>query len=252
MAYRRSVPSRGRSFRRAFRSRPRTHNVVRPQRWTPANFSLDFLNFEDVTPVPSGAGVNTVIVMATIPSLFRTDETHLAEHQRTLELGGIVFDWQLFWDWALTSNNSVTPGIPFQSVSTLVLATDRLDFDGNPVSITTDWFNTQNPISLANAQTVLDQDVEYPTRIHWRHSRVVSPSHVRALTDTSEFNTLRTSLPVVLAQGSANLRLRSRINDEQALVFHFASATPAGFANPSIASVSSHLHLNGTLYYRVP
>lgn len=254
MAFRRFSSSKGRSFKRAFRG-PRVHNIVRPVRWTPANFSLHFFNFDDTSPIGSGPpGTTTVIVMARMSNLFGNitgPSFALAEHQRNYLIGGIVFDWQMFWTWALIGTQ-VAPGGAFQANATLALCTDRTGSDGNPAALSTDWFNNQNPIGVADTQAGNDEDFTYPTRIHWRHSRVASPNFVRGDVGSSESNILQTSCPVMLAQGSANLRLRARLNDEQALVFHFASMVRSTFPNPGVASVRTDLHLNGTLYYRVP
>jgi len=251
MASRRFSSFKRRSGSSRFRSRSRTHRVTRPQRWTAANFSLIFDN--DVDTPGSGGGVNTVIVLCQIQgNIFRPDnQINLAEQQRYVEIGGIVFDWQMLYS-VLPQFNEMTSIVQSEMLSTLVLCTDRLDSLGNPAAIDTNWFNTQSPISLAVGQTIQDEDVVYPTRIHWRHSRAHNLSYVRGDSLEGAATALPQGQAVTLAQGSANLRLRTRLDDEQVLTFHFASILPAVPADQDIVLVTTRLHLNGTLYYRVP
>lgn len=249
MAFRRSS-----NFKRNFgstssRFRRRSsgvHNVTRPTRWSAANFSLKFTNITDSPMSPT----NTVIVMAKIGNLFRGDsQINLQELARSIQIGGITFDWQFGHVVQNVTGGALPNFTDITWLNTLVLCTDRLAADDSPVAIDADWTNTQVPISLAVAQTSIDQDVTYPTRIHWRRSRITDVTYSRASANDTEAP-LPTVVNVVPQCGSANLRLRLRLTDEQVLSFHFTTRQLPGNAPTGINELYTHVYLNGTLYYR--
>lgn len=247
MAFRRSKSFRGRSFKRAFRG-PRVHNVTRPQRWTPANFSLNFVQ----TTETEGDEINTVIVMAKINrNVFDPgDQANLAEMHRSIEIGGLVFSYNFFH--TITALDDEVPAFQLSShVDQLLLVTDRLDFDGNPVAITTSWFNTQTPVSLAISQTVLDEDTEYPTRIHWRQSHFTDFGTFRGGAGSSATTAIGQSSAVHPSGGRANLRLRTRLSDEQVLAFHFASRWDSPLVATGLSDLTTRVRIVGTLYWRL-
>lgn len=252
MAFRRSVPSRGRSFKRAFRSRtPRVRNVTRAMHWTPCNFNLNFIQ-----TVEQGDSINTVIVLAQImANVFRKDnQSNLAEMARSMEIGGIVFSYDFAHEWTYTLEPSgafIVPNRLITHCDQLLLVTDRLDFDGAPTAITTDWWNTQTPVSLAISQTVLDEDVEYPTRIHFRKAHWTNPSFTSSDLIATGLGGIADTQRVTPSGGSANLRLRKRLSDEQVLAFHFTSRLDSPLDATGIESITTRFRAVGTLYWRL-
>jgi len=251
MAFRRSSSSKGRFGRPRFSSRNRTHAVKKSGHWQRSNFSLIF----QATATDENDPFNTVIVMAQIDDHLGDDSTAAGRVQtnqiRTLEIGGIVFDWQL--------EANAVPALEEESgadtryaglLSSLLLCTDRLTMEGDPTAIDVAWFTSTTSTPVASSTEQIDEDQRFPTRVHWRTSRFFdcgSRLPVNSLGPEMQ----PTGGRVVLAQGSKNLRLRLALSDEQALVFHWATTIPTGFlTETSYAGVDSTLFLNGSLYYR--
>lgn len=244
MAFRRSNSFRRRSGSSSFRSRfsrNRTHEPKRSGFWQRANFNIIATNVVD-TGTPTGA---LVTVMAQIKDRVSDATTGtgraLGEQVKFLEVGGMVFDWSMYLnDVSLADDTGL-----WSLQSQIILVSDRLDKDGNPAAIETEWFNNQTPVSLASAQQVSDEENEYPTRVHWRHSRNIVGGAIASNTT----GRIYPSQNVVLLQGSANLRLRLRLDDEHCLAFHL----PLFIANSGGAELlggAVTYTIAGSMYYR--
>jgi len=252
MAFRRSNSFRRPPARRRFPSRNRTHTVKKLGHWQRSNFSIISQAQHDAAAEP----FNIVNVLAQIDDHLGDDTTaagRIASNTiRTLEIGGIVFDWQLTSITLPLSSPEPDPMARVAGVlNTLLLCTDRLDDDGNPVAIDSDWFTNTTPTPVALATQQEDEDVRFPTRVHWRTTRYLETGTFLPTNSLGPEYALP-PVGVVLAQGSKNLRLRIALNDEQTLVFHWRSVIPSGFWSPdTFAGVIATLLLNGSLYYRV-
>lgn len=247
MAFRRSVPSRGRSFKRRSFSKNRTHQPKRTGHWQRANLALEFENivfFDDTAPI------NTVIVVAQI-------EDHLGDtafaagrlennKAKFLEIGGIVFDWQMMISDVVYDFTSPPVFDQVAMNNQLLLVSDRMNEFGSPTSVTTDWFSNTTPIPLASATDFEDEDQRFPTRVHWRHARVL-PVGYGQFPDVTGNNT--PSQSVVHAQGSANLRLRLALDDEHLLAFHWTSSFVG--SSSVVQAMATRVHVQGSLYWRV-
>lgn len=246
MAFRRSAPSRGRSFRPRSRfSRNRTHQPRRTGFWQRANLMLIQENVVD----NPGAHFNSVIVIGRVANLSRDDdEGGKARNQqiRFLEIGGIVFDWQMeLSDIALDFTTTPETDI-WRIENQVLLVSDRLDEEANPVAIDTNWFSSTSPIPLASAAAAEDEDQEFPTRVHWRHGRTIAGGYSQFPDVTGNY---QPSQNQVSLQGSANLRLRLKLDDEHCLAFHWTSLLRNTSA--TLAAAAINLNIWGSLYYRV-
>jgi len=247
MAFRRSAPSRGRSFKRRSFSRNRTHQPKRTGHWQRANLAL---SFENIIENPATEPTNLVAVLAQITNHLGDDSTASGRLESStvkfLEIGGIVFDWQMMLtDLVQDFGSPPTYDVALFPAQMLIVS-DRLDVDGNPCSIVPNWFSSTVPIPVANAIQLQDLDDKFPTRVHWRHSRTLVQGY-------GDFPALggnfQTSQPVVLAQGSANLRLRLALDDEHCLAMHFGLNTGGSASTVTAAAVT--LNVFGSMYYRI-
>lgn len=245
MAFRRSSSSRGRSFSSRSRSRfskNRTHEPKRTGHWQRANFDTIQTTVVDVGSVRG----NTVVMMAQIKDHL-SDSTvgtgrAFGEQVKFLEVGGLVFDWQMTLNDVELEDN--TPGL-WLLQQQIILVSDRLDKDGLPASIDCDWTNTQTPVSLASAQQSADEEQQYPTRVHWRHSRNLTGGYFESTVTGARYP----SNHVVSLQGSANLRLRLRLDDEHCLAFHLPLFGAAGMGSGLLAAAVTNI-IVGSMYYR--
>jgi len=248
MAFRRSNNFRRPVPRRRSFSRNRTHTVKKLGHWQRANFSLLFEMdlFEQNNPSLLVAVVtqiqNHLGDSSTAAGRLRVNEV------RALEIGGIVFDWQITARGLPAVEPSGSSNLA-TLLSTLVLATDRLDSDGAPAALASEWFNSTTPIPVAASTEAKDEDIDYPTRVHWRTTRAQECGRTLPINSLGP-EYAATPYAVVLANGSKNLRLRIALDDQQALVFHWASNAVA-LATAAIAGIRSTLYINGSLYYRV-
>lgn len=241
------------SGRRFSRSRLRT--VQPTQRWSRANFFVQ----QETLHTEQNSYQNVVLVLAqldghigdpTVP----TGRT-LNSLARTLDIGGIVFDWRM--TAVPDINAGAETGASFAELrmeQQLLLCTDRLDDQTlvGPVAIDVNWFTNTSPIVAAQSNQPDDQDSKFPTRVHWRTYRCSDDSERIAVntTATAEPQHFRSSGAVVLAQGSKNLRLRVRLRDTDCLVFHWA--TIASSLNDALVNAYyPRCTIAGSLYYRV-
>jgi len=245
MAFRRFAPSRGRS--NSFRSRSRfnknrTREPRRTGHWQRANFNLISTNVVD-----TGTSVSNIVVPIAQIKDRVSDSTigtgrALAEMAKFCEVGGVVFDWNFYLGDVSLDDDTGLWSIQQQ----IILVSDRLDSDGNPCAIDFNWFNSQTPITIASSQSVDDEDQEQPTRVHWRHSRnLVGGAY--ASNTTGRFYP---SQNVVSLQGSANLRLRLRLDDEHCLAFHVPTFL-ANSGGAELLGAAVTITIAGSLYYRM-
>jgi len=244
MAFRRFNSSRRPAANFRSRSRFMKNRTREPRRtghWQRANFDTIQTAVVD-TGSPRG---NVVVIMAQIKDHVSDSSVGtgraIGEQVKFLEVGGLVFDWQMNLG-DLTTDDDTGLWVLQQQI---ILCSDRLDAAGTPAAVNVDWTNTQTPISLASAQQAADEEQEYPTRVHWRHSRNLTggyyPSNVTG--------TRYPSTHVVSLQGSANLRLRLRLDDEHVLAFHL----PLFLANSGggvLTAAAVTTYIVGSMYYR--
>lgn len=246
MAFRRSAPSRARSFKRRSFSRNRTHQPKRTGHWQRANLRIDSRNVVDEV----GANVNTVLVLGQIANHLATDGDTAGRaytnQVKFLEIGGLVFDWQLQLS-DLASDFTTPPATDIWAIDNqIILVSDRMDTGGFPAAIDVNWFSSTTPIPVAGATASDDEDGDFPTRVHWRHARNIVGGYGQFPDVTGNFTPSNT---VVSLQGSANLRLRLALDDEHVLAMHFASVlTDLG---STIVAAEVRLTLVGSMYYRV-
>lgn len=243
MAFRRSNNFKRRSVSSRSRfSRNRTHEPRKSGHWQRCNMFLQSENVVD----QEATHFNTVLVLGEILGhLGRSQETD-TQQIRFLEIGGVVFDWQM----QLTDTSFDYTSPPTQDYwrisNQLLLCSDRLDVDGNPCAIDVNWFSSTTPIPLATAAEVQDEDQRFPTRVHWRHARNINGGYAQFPDVTGDYSPVQS---VVSLQGSANLRLRLRLDDEHALVFHWSSIIAEGGSTLSAAAIMATIA--GSMYYRV-
>jgi len=239
MAFRRSRSSGNRSSNRFSRfRRNRTHQPKRTGHWTRGNFNLILDTVMDTELEPS----LTIAPLGQIALHLAPDTATEAQQIRFLEIGGIVFDWQMMLDDVVQDSDAGLWNVQNQ----MLIVTDRLDSDGIPVALTPNWFTNTTPITLAASAEGQDEDTKYPTRVHWRHSRCFNGGGVAAPTILGGIYPSQT---VVQMQGSANLRLRLRLDDEHCLAVHVTSqiSDDAGV----LTQVAMRFMLTGSIYYRV-
>jgi len=141
-----------------------------------------------------------------------------------------------------------------------LLVSDRLVVDSatgavSPQALNTNYFSNTFPI--ATTSEVQDEDIQFPTRIHWQDYKRFDQSLGGRVDDDAgggeELNVVTTTqnaIAVTPSHTTANLRLRLRLQDDECLAIHFAShcqtLTTAEDLEPEVAFVAT-----GTLWYRV-
>lgn len=196
-----------------------------------------------------GVSFNTVSVIAQIDNhLGRNDADHgivATEQIRFIEVGGICFDWQMHVN-SLDLDYTSPPASDIWSADAAILVcSDRLDEAGIPVSIGCDWLQNTTPVNVATSSEPRDLDVKFPTRVHWRHHRVVTGGYFQFPDVTGNGAAPQ---PVVHLQGSANLRLKLALDDEHVLAFHFC--TQIAEAGSALSGLELASTINGSIYYR--
>lgn len=236
--------SRRRSFSR-FRGKRLHHAPRKAGRYQRGNFFLTSTNFVNAP----NQNNNIVLVLAKISEIIapvNSTTTSINEAVKNLDIGGIKFKYVVQDQTPTTfiGNNSV---VRVGAVQTLVCS-DRLDQGGLPEAITTGWNLNTTPTALASAQSAADLDSVYPTRVHWRNMHLIGLQEIeRSVTTT---NTWVNRQPNVRSsEGSANLKLRLRLDDEHGLTFHHCFSTDSTFPTPG-AEVDYKLWLAGSIWYR--
>jgi len=218
---------------------------MRTQRWQRAQFALEpelFVN----APLD---GALTVIPLAQIQDhvFGGTTQTNLVSGQliRNMEIGGIVFDVQFI----VKPESDVTESPAWTAFAQCILYSDRLDEFSNPVALSTNWFTNTMPITLASAAADEDSDEKFPTRVHYRRAVALSGSFWQAPSDAS--NVLAQNPPAVRTQWSKSLRLRLRLDDQQALCVAFSLTGGADYPVIVSPDLVVKMMFCGSLYYRI-
>lgn len=224
--YRRRRASFSRSFSRRRRG---VRYVTEPKRWEAANFFFS----ENLTATAAARDILVIDLMSVAHfDAFGTQPRQLTDAMRTVEIGGIV------WDNVLTNlvagQSTATAHLTFHEV----LCTDRIDANGNPVSLATcDWTLTQSPVSGSDTGAT---DADFPVRIHRR--RMFATTIPTAVT-----NVTAARHPVFSnTWGTNKVRLKGSLGDRQGLFLYLQLSnftTQAG-------TMSLDSWIGGTLYYR--
>jgi len=243
MAYQRSRRSFSRGGSSRFRSRfqrNKTHQPTRTGHWQRANMNLEALTL--LTDGQDSISL-TIIPIAQIFDRLASPVGATGQQIRFCEVGGVCFDWQTQLADIVQDSDSGLWLVQTQ----ILLVSDRLDTEGNPAALDSNWFTNTTPIvSATSGGEAQDEDQRFPTRVHWRHSRNFNGGVADAPIGISGNGFYST--PVVSLQGSANLRLRLRLDDEHALAFHFTSKiTDAAGVLQNAAFTHT---VTGSLYYR--
>lgn len=245
-----------RSFRRSPQRRvprrrsfgPRLRVPREPFRWEVCNvvFSTQTVVDDEETVFTS------VVAMGQIHDHFGDETTGqgraLNEAMRFLEIGGIVFSYNLNLVQAGTVQDASSGAWSDNLFDHRVLiVSDRLDQIGSPTAIP-NWFVPQTPlVGVSTTIPIGDTfDTEYPTRIHWQDRKQLAPSS--ALVNGQSTPVTPVLQTVSNAGGRANLRLRLRLQDDQGLFFHFATriSDPVALTQQYIWKCD----VIGTMYYR--
>jgi len=244
---------RNRPFKRSFsrggssRFRSRLHTPVRTQRWSRGQFALQP---ELSVDSPLDAGL-TVIPLAQITNhLFGGSNTaaQFGGNQivRNLEIGGIVFDVQFIFK----PESDIANSNNYDAYAQCIIYSDRLDNVGNPTALSTNWMTNTLPVTLSSAAVAEDADDEFPTRVHYRRAVAFNQAVFQRVV-TSGDSSWPTNPVAVRTQWSKSLRLRLRLNDEQALCVAFSLT--AGDSYPTLApeALIARMMFVGSIYYRV-
>jgi len=158
----------------------------------------------------------------------------LSAISRRIELGGIVFNYGA----SLVGGAGEADNPSDLWLHGLYLITDRLDSDGQPVSLP-NWQQTQPPIATIGS-TVTEED-EYPLRVHWRDLHISTSMAGLVATPITNANLL-TPHPT----RTVSIRLRRFLDDYNGLYFQFYDLFAGGFED----DISIHKWVAGTIYYR--
>lgn len=156
---------------------------------------------------------------ATVPGLLEMYKL------RAVEVGGIVFSWNVFLNQAplaALSAHAIIDGAWF---------VDRLSFNGNPNALMD--FGT-NATPIVGAASVSSQETGRATRCLWRESRILPIGA----------NDVGLAHPQVYHAGSRSLRPRIRLVDDFGLFFNTGAFQSTGVA-ANFTSI-----VNGALYWR--
>jgi len=224
-----------RRFRPSFRRAPRrgfTRAITEPKKWEAANFF-----FQELFLAPSLAFDLVAWDLMSVAhfSGFGTDPRQLADAIKSVDIGGVVWDTQVF---GINAGTGV-----LQSYNIIeVLATDRLTSSDLPACLPTlDWTLTASPVSGSSTGAV---DGDFPVRIHKRRS---FSGVANAATPSTTNAVLASGYPVLSNSWSTQrCRIKGALGDRQGL-FLFQQLSSLSDAS----SINAQIHVAGTLYYRV-
>jgi len=236
---------RRRSSRPRFRSRTRTHEPKRSGHWQRGNIAL----FPIISVNTSlDTAITTLILAQTFRNLGGDSDAQgksYGNQVKFLEIGGIVFDWRMIFTQSRGTTAFFDDSI--NVVGQILLVSDRLDGDGNPVATSSNWFTNTTPTGIADATETQDEDHKYPTRVHYRAARAWDGNDRQTRPATSSDDANHSTFH---AQGSKSLRLRTRYDDEHALSVVMHLATDNTFPSENILVTMKTMFV-GSLYYRV-
>jgi len=205
------------------------------QRWETANFF-----FDGSANLEHGVFLNNSVELAKINDhIGGTDvpaATQMANFTRRVEIGGIV--WNHWFNLLAAANDSSSvSSVLFRG---LVLCTCSLDVASLPNELP-DWSDNQAPIATAPSTTA--EDVDFPTRVHYREFDAIS--QLAGLVSTPVTNAAARTVQV---QRPHNLRLRRYLDDHHGLYFQFYHLWNS--PNATGDDIDVEFGCAGTLYYR--
>lgn len=226
---------------------PRLHVPTEPRRWEVCNVVFTTQTVVD----PGESTFTSVVALAQIADHFGDADTEqgraLNNAARFLEVGGIVFSYRLNLSTAAVVQNQGSGAFALNRFDhRILLCSDRLSAGGAPNSIP-NWFTAGTPLVAVTGLTPANEDVEYPTRIHWQDRLQHNPNFSLVNSVGAAANPILQN--VTNCGRSANLRLRLRLTDTQGLFFHFATRLSDGTSTevPWVWNCD----VIGTMYYRV-
>lgn len=220
---------RRRRFGRRKRRFVTTRAVTAPGRFMAANFSTVISQL-----VAGGVGTTVMLELAKhqdhVGDQATTQGRVISQLVRKFEIGGIVFNAQVnareFID---------EPASPVRYTAHIVLCTIDLDSGGNPV-IVPDFSLNEPPVTTVGGSSIGNENVDFPTRIHWRHSYSNAfPTTVPSQSNNETGVLIRTQ----------NLRLRRYLSDHQGL---YLAAT---ILHGIVEDINFEAFFAGTLYYAI-
>jgi len=236
--------------------------VHRPFKWSRCNFYIPAFHSHDV----DNRTLVTVVPIAQINPTAGPVSAGLAEAARALHVGGIKFQvFRRLAGFNLENTATITSedwrDTALRNVDTkFLLVSDRLVVEPTsgavtPQALSTNWFTNTFPV--ATTAEVQDEDIQFPTRIHWQDYKRFDASLDSRFEDTvsggeepSQITWLKSVQAVTPTMAGANLKLRLRLQDDECLAFHFAShcqqPVTAEDLEPEVEFV-----VTGTLWYRV-
>lgn len=248
--FRRRTSSRwGSNFRsRGFGARrgPLTRVATRPKIWNRANFYFD--NAVNV-PNTSDSCTNSAVLLARHLNLAEISNVGFgySNQLRWLEVGGVVFDY----GFRRESGYDATLGASAQQVTQgVTLATDRLDTTGAPVTAATvQWQRVQEPVGQVSSTGVpasTAQNVDYPTKIHWR--KWERKPHYAVTVNAGEQLVAPEGQYLDARNATINKRLRLRLPPEHGLFLIFSVVTGPSYAAGGTLAWS--FWAQGQIYWR--
>lgn len=265
MAYRRSGSFKRPGYRRNFRfRRVGTHQVTRTRRWEIGQFFID-----DFLTLPAGSGSQTLEFFH-LASITASLTTHgaamdpeervgnvLANMQRRLEIGGLVFDWGWHMNAGIEGDESSTNMNHGDVHCSTYLLTDRLAIDPTtldafPVAVEAwDPFANMFPTAfLGTATPVIDSGQQLmPTRIHWHKSHMMKLQPFQVVGQVEGALYVPNGQQLERQFSTVNKRLRLSLSDEQGLYFACATRNAPSFTIDTNQR-SLHRWFKGHLFYR--
>lgn len=239
-------------------------NVHAPRRWERGNFHLTAVH----SHIDPDRTISTVFPLAQVNNLISTTPgqeqwgMQLAQMTRRLEIGGIKFTAHQYLvgfanAFEIEAAN-VAESTTTQIDTKVLICSDRIGVPDQasgiafPTAIEADFFTS----TLPTARVASGNDIEpnYPTQIHWQnHIRLNGGFHYAVDESVGDPGPIAAFLPqqqtVVSSRSTSNLRLRLRLQDDEALGVWFTSQPEfsATLTNlePEVAFVFS-----GTIWYR--
>lgn len=222
---------RRRFTRRSGRRSGGVRQFTAPKRWEAANFET---RLQLQVPQDPILGATVMIELAAHPEHVGDATTGqgqtLTDLVSKFEIGGVVFDIEVL-PVDVVIGDQVTL-IHF----TEFLCTIGLDQSGLPVTVP-DFFQNQKPVAIAGVNNIIANDVDFPTRVHYRSSWSEHHPH----SDSSFFNAANSHR----IRSTKSIRLRRFLDSRQGLYLGVC-ALQNQFAIGEV-----FVRFAGTLYYRV-
>lgn len=240
-----------RAFRRFTNSKRRFGNRSsrlqtphRPRKWERGNM---YFNIDHEFTSGTGDSLLTILPIAQTNRIVDGQATDvgraLSAATRNIEVGGLVYDY------VISKQNFTGFFPPAQGDigtvdSRILLVSDRLDSSTppQPVCLQTNWFTNTQPLTTVNENQ--DEQQTFPTQIHRQHFRRHDFSSLQLSDVAGDYPA---GQAVESIRGTANVRLRLRLADDEVLAFHFASQVPL---SEEIRNCTVRMSIIGTIFYR--